>query len=114
MPLEVTDREVLTLSNPWFGKFADWSRSIDGRPQGAPVYDVTLYARLRAAELTPIYQCRYARRFEFPAWPRVSSRKRRALYRQNVSVILRNGHDGRWKLAVPTWEAGIKGALGRE
>jgi hypothetical protein len=28
-PLEVTDREVLTLSSPWFGRFGDGSRSTE-------------------------------------------------------------------------------------
>ena len=113
-PLEVTDRELLTLSNPWFGKFADWSRSIEGRPQATPVYEVTLYARLREAELTPIYQFRYAPGSSFQPGHVYLPGRGEPWYRQNVSVILRSGHDGRWHLAGPTWEAGIKRALGRE
>src|SRR5262245_2843523 len=56
-PLEATDPELLHLSDPWLGRFADWSSPPQAAPAG-PVYDLTLYAKVD--ELKAIYRLRYA------------------------------------------------------
>jgi hypothetical protein len=112
-PVEVTDEAALRLSNPWWGRFIDWNARPVDRPRETPVYDVTLHARLRSPELRPIYQFRYA--------PGTNGRrglvylpgKGEPGHRQNVSIILRSGHDGNWNPAGTDWEARIKAALGR-
>lgn len=113
-PVETTDVELLALSNPWVGKFANWGTSTQGGPQDAPVYDVTLHARLRGPESRGIYQFRYAPGPNGRPGQIYLPGKGEPWYRQNVSVILREGHDGRWHAAAPEWEAHIKRALGRD
>jgi hypothetical protein len=113
VPVEITDEETMRLSNPWYGKFIEWSASVVEAPHGTTVYDVTLHARLRASELSPIYQFRYA--------PAASGQHGRVYlpgkgepgHRQNVSIIIRRDLDGRWNLASPDWDIRMSAALSR-
>lgn len=113
-PVEITDPEFLTLSNPWVGKFADWSSASEGGPDAQLVYEVTLHSRLGRSDLRPVYRFRYA--------PEPIGRpghvylpgKEEPWYRDNVRTILRDGHDGRWHRAAPEWETRIRRAMGRE
>ncbi len=108
-PLEATDPVLLDLSNPWFGKFADWSGPPQAAPAG-PVYDLTLYARLD--ELKAIYQLRYAPGSNGSVGHVYLPGKGEAWYQRNASIILREKQEGRWYPALPEWESRIRKAMG--
>jgi len=112
-PLSITEPLALDLSNPWHGTIADWKADVAAPTGDRPVYAVTLHARLRSPEVKPIYQLRYVEgKGGAPGFVYLPSRGEPG-YRQNVSVIYREGHDGHWHLATPAWEARILRALGR-
>lgn len=112
-PAEIVDEQALRLSNPWYGGFIDWSAPAVEAPHGTVVYDVTLHARLRASELRPIYQFRYAPGASGQRGLVYLPGRGEPWYRQNVSMIIRVNRDGRWNLASPDWDARMKAALSR-
>jgi hypothetical protein len=111
-PITVTDQAALSLSNPWHGRIANWSADVAPPPKGRPVYEITLHARLRGPEVKPIYQLRYAKADGGAPGSVYLPGRGEAWYRQNVSIIYREGHDGHWHVATPAWEAAIQKALG--
>jgi hypothetical protein len=115
-PAETTDAQLLQLSNPWFGGFADWSQSLPTGPTGVPVYKVVLYARVGDSdskpELKPIYTFRYAPGQNSQPGQIYLPGKGEPEYEGNVSRILRDGHDGRWQPAKAEWESRMKAVLG--
>jgi hypothetical protein len=111
-PLSITEQLALDLSNPWHGTIADWKADAPAPAGDRPVYDIALHARLRSPEVKPIYQLRYVQGKDgAPGLVYLPGRGEPG-YRQNVSVIYREGHDGHWHLATPAWEARILRALG--
>ena len=112
-PITVADPAALSLSNPWHGRIANWSADGAPPPDGRPVYEITLHARLRGPEVKPIYQFRYVKGEGRAPGSVYLPGRGEAWYRQNVSIIYREGHDGHWHVATPAWEAAIKKALGR-
>jgi hypothetical protein len=115
-PAEATDAQLLKLSNPWDGSFAEWSQSLPTGPTGVPVYKVVLYARLGDSEskpeLRPIYAFRYAPGQNSQPGQIYLPGKGEPEYDRNVSTILREGHDGRWQPAKAEWESRMKAVLG--
>jgi hypothetical protein len=112
-PVEITDEQTLRLANPWFGTFVEWSAPAVATRDGTAVYDVTLYARLRSSELRPIYQFRYAPGANGQRGLVYLPGKGEPWHRQNLSIITRASHDGRWNPASPGWDARMKAALTR-
>jgi hypothetical protein len=110
-PFELTDQETLRLSNPWYGKFIEWSAPPVEGPQGGVVYDVALHARLRGSELRPIYRFRYAPRGSGQRGLVYLPGRGEPWHRENVGIIIRANHDGRWNLADAQWDARLKAAL---
>jgi hypothetical protein len=104
-PIELTDSLLLRLSNPWFGNFLEPNTVQERPPERSRVYLLTLYARLRGTELRPIYRFHYAPSGEGTPGLVYLPGKTDPGYRQNVSVILRPGSDGRWHRATRAWVA---------
>jgi hypothetical protein len=111
--VEITDEPTLRLANPWFGNFIEWDAPARRARHDGPVYEVTLHARLRSSELRPIYQFRYAPGATGERGLVYLPGKRDPWHRQNVSIIIRDKHDGRWNPASPDWDARMKAALMR-
>jgi hypothetical protein len=111
-PVTITDRDALRLSNPWHGNIADWKGAhVGSPPTDRSVYEITLHARMRGPEVRPIYQLRYIEgRHDQPGYVYLPGRGE-PWYRQNVSIIYREGHDGHWHAAAPEWDAHIRRAL---
>jgi hypothetical protein len=112
-PVEITDERTLRLANPWFGKFIDWSAPAVEARHDTPVYAVTLHACLGSSELRAIYQFRYAPGGNGERGLVYLPGKGEPWHRQNVSIIIRDKHDGRWNPASPNWDARMKAALVR-
>ena len=112
-PIEITDQLTLRLANPWSGGFIEWSAPTVQAPPGTAVYDVVLYARLRSPELRPIYRFRYAPGSNGQSGLVYLPGKGEPGHRQNVSIIIRDNHDGRWNPASPDWETRMKAAMTR-
>jgi len=82
-------------------------------PDDRPVYEITRYARFRGPEAKPIYQLRYVKGNRGTPGAVYLPGRGEARYRQNVSIIYREGHDGHWHVAKPAWDAAVLRALDR-
>jgi hypothetical protein len=111
---EITDSQVLALSNAWFGQFLDASRTpLNEPPKGLlGPYEVSFFADLGENNSRKVYVVYY--------YPDSQERqgliylpREGAVWRLNASTILREGRDGKWNYASPAWEALIKPALVR-
>ena len=112
-PVEITDEPTLRLANPWFGTFIEWKAPAAERRADGATYDVTLHARLRSSDLRPIYRFRYAPGANGDRGLIYLPGRGEPWHRENVSIILRDGHDGRWSVASAEWDARMKVALAR-
>jgi hypothetical protein len=113
-PLEVTDPQVLVISNVWSGQFLDSSRSpVNEAPKGLRSYEVSFYVKLAENDVRKMYVVYYypnpleKQSFiylpgEEPIWP------------LNAGTILRKGQDGKWNYASAAWEALIKPVIARD
>lgn len=108
-PLEVTDEQILNLSNVWVGQFLDGSRgSPEKSPEGLKPYELTFYVKLRDEDVRMMYVAYYypdpSAKLGYIYLPGIHE----PWYYLNVRSILRAGQDGRWNYASPAWEALIK------
>ena len=112
-PVEITDEQTLRLANPWSGKFIEGRAPAAEARHRTAIYDVVLHARLRSSELRPIYQFRYAPGAGGERGLIYLPGKGEPWHRQNVRMIIRDNHDGRWNPASSDWDARMKAALTR-
>jgi hypothetical protein len=107
-PLEITDDQILKLSNVWSGQFLDNSH---GHPEKQPErlpYEVSFYVKLNEDDLRLMYVAYY--------YPEHSTKQgqiylpghREPWYYLNTGSIIREGQDGLWNYVSPAWEALIK------
>ena len=107
-PLEITDEQILNLSNVWLGQFLDNSHGHTEKPPGRLPYELSFYVKLREDDLRLMYVAYY--------YPEPSTKQgqiylpghREPWYYLNGGTILREGQDGRCNYASPGWEALIK------
>ena len=109
-PLEVVDADALGTSNPWGGAFAEWTGGASQPVGPVVIYDITLRARLHDNNPEEIYRFRYAVAADGSGHVYLPGRGE-PWYRQNVSIILRNGQDGRWHPASGAWQAVMREAF---
>jgi hypothetical protein len=107
-PLEITDDQILNLSNVWSGQFLDNSHGHpEKRPERLP-YELSFYVKLGEDDLRLMYVAYY--------YPEPSAKQgqiylpghREPWYYLNTGAIVREGQDGRWNYASSAWEALIK------
>ncbi len=111
--LQITDPQVLALSNAWGSDFLDLSRiAADRAPQGLRPYEVTLYTKLAENDVRKACVFYY--------YPNASNERgfvylpgHGVLGSLNEGTIVRNGRDGMWNYASLRWEGLIKPAIAR-
>ena len=107
-PLEITDDQILNLSNVWSGQFLDNSHGHPEKPPERLPYELSFYVKLNEDDLRLMYVVYY--------YPEPSMKQgqiylpghREPWYYLNTGTIIRAGQDGRWNYAAPAWEAMIK------
>jgi hypothetical protein len=105
--VEVTDPQLLSMSNVFLGQFLDQSRSpLDEGPSGLKAYEVSFYVRAAENDVRKMYVVYY--------YPNVGSEQgliylpgRGAVWELNIGTII-SGGQGKWNYALPAWEALIK------
>lgn len=111
--IEITDRQVLALSNVWIGDFLDVSRTPESEaPKSLVGYEVSFFVRVAEDYVKKVYVVYY-----YP----MASNEQGFVYlpihgtarHLNAGTILREGLDGKWNYASPAWEALIKPTLDR-
>lgn len=112
-PLEITEPQILDMSNIWTGRLFDVSRDTAAdAPRGMGRYEVSLYVDesygLRKAYVI-YYRPGRAGSTGYVYLPGVGD----AWRTMNSWSILRDGRDGRWSYASPEWEARIKPLIAR-
>jgi hypothetical protein len=111
-PLEVTDDQILNLSNVWSGQFLDNSHDHPQKPPERLPYELSFYVKLSEDDVRLMYVAYY--------YPEPSSKqgqiylpgRREPWYYLNTGSIIREGRDGQWNYASPAWEALIKPLIG--
>jgi hypothetical protein len=112
-PLEITDDQILNLSNVWSGQFLDNSHGHPEKPAERLPYELSFYVKLSEDDLRLMYVAYY--------YPEPSTKqgqiylpsRREPWYYLNTGTIIRDGQDGRWNYASPAWEALIKPVIAR-
>lgn len=107
-PLEITNDQILNLSNVWSGEFLDNSHGHPEKPPERLPYELSFYVKLSEDDLRLMYVAYY--------YPELSPKqgqlylpgRREPWYYLNTGTIIRDGQDGRWNYASPAWEALIK------
>jgi DNA-binding beta-propeller fold protein YncE len=106
--VEITDPQLLAMSDVWLGQFLDGSRSpLNEGPRGLTSYEVSFYVKLAENDVRKMYVAYY--------YPNAGSEQGYiylpgggAVWELNVGTILRRGQDGKWNYALPAWEALVK------
>jgi DNA-binding beta-propeller fold protein YncE len=109
--IEVTDPQLLAMSDVWMGEFLDRSRTpLKEAPAGLQAYEVSFYVKLAENDVRKMYVAYY--------YPNVRSEQgflylpgKGSVRQLNAGTIIRNGQDGNWNYAAPAWEALIKPAI---
>lgn len=108
--IQITDIELLNLSNAWGEGFLDTSKpALKERPKVNGTYEVTFYS---GAEEDIRKTCVF---YYSPG----SSAAQGVIYLPgidaslNSGTIIRQGRDGKWSYASPAWEALIKALIAR-
>jgi hypothetical protein len=106
--VEVTDPQLLAISNVWLGQFLDSSRTpLNEAPPGLKSYEISFYLKQAENDVRKIYVAYY--------YPNVGSEQgliylpgRGPAFELNIGTIMRGVQDGKWNYASPAWEALIK------
>jgi hypothetical protein len=107
--IEITDSRILDLSSAWGGRFLDSSaRSAIAPPQVGPTYEVWFYIKSADNGVQRRYVLYYSPSEYSKKGLIYLPGKGQPWYRLNVSAILRDGNDGKWNYASPSWEELIK------
>jgi len=108
-PLEITDSQILDLSNVWMGKFIDSSRDpVPEPPRGIGPYQVSFYVRFGESDVRRKYVVYYhPRSASQPGYIYLPGHGDTWQY-LNWGTIMREKDDGKWHYALPAWETLVK------
>lgn len=106
-PIEITDPEILSRFDPWAGQFLGTGGPLEVAPaiESEEPYQIFFYLRDNSGEL----QLDYA----FDYYPNPTDERAyiylpgpvEPYYEVNTGSIIRDDSDGRWHIAMPTWDA---------
>lgn len=111
-PVEITDPQVLALSNVWSGNFLDETRTPESKPpERLPAVEVSFFIKVAENDMRKNYVA-----FYYPNSPGQQGyiylpSKGSPLWWLDAGSILRTGRDGKWSYASPAWEALVKPLL---
>lgn len=112
--IEVTDPRILDISNMWYGKFLDQSKSAAKEsPMGLRTYEVWLYIKFSENDVRRRYVLYYSPDPSTGQGYIFLPGKGQPWYWLNVSAHFQNGRDGNWSYASPAWEDLIKPVIAR-
>jgi len=111
--IEITNPQLLALSDVWRGQFLDLTRSpLTSRPSGPTSYEVSFYVKLAENNVRKMYVVYY--------YPNVRSEQgfiyippEGPLRQLNWGTIMRSALEGKWIYALPAWEALIKPVIAK-
>jgi len=108
-PLEITDPKILDLSNVWMGRFIDSDHDpVTEPPRGIGPYEISFYVKFGENDIRKKYVLYYhPRSGSQPGYIYLPGRGDTWQY-LNWSTIMREGDDGKWHYALPTWESLVK------
>ena len=108
-PIEVTDQQILDMSNVWSGQFLDLSKGTAKEPpRGLLHYEVSFYIKIADNEVRKKYVLYYyLKPSKEPGYIYLPG-KGEPWYSLNAGSILRDKQDGKWNYASPAWENLIK------
>lgn len=110
--VEITDSQVLALSDVWAGQFLDISKNPENEPpKGTAPFKVSFFVKLAGQNIRRMYVAYYYPETQKQGFLYLPGRGDD--YWLNVSTIVRRERDGKWNYASPAWETLIKLALAR-
>lgn len=112
-PIEVTDAEILALSDVWLVQFLDHRRSpVNQAPPGLLPYEISFYTKLAENDVRKTFVVYY--------YPNVGPEQgfiylpgRGPVWELNIGTIYLPELNGKWIYADPAWEALIKPVIVR-
>jgi hypothetical protein len=106
--IEVTDQQILDISNVWSGQFLDRSRGTAKEPpRGLQRYEVSFYVKWDNKVMKKYVLYYYPGRSTEPGYIYLPGRGE-TWYSLNVGAIIRNEQDGKWNYASAAWGDLIK------
>ena len=104
-PVVITDNEVLQVSPAWSSAFLDLSRPpLEEVPKVSSTYEVTLYSEIGPNDIRKTCVFFYIPGFS-AAQGLIYLPGNGTLWALNAGTIIRQGRDGKWSYASPSWEA---------
>jgi DNA-binding beta-propeller fold protein YncE len=107
-PIQITETKILESSHAWGGEFLDASRPpLAEAPKLASPYEVTLYSRIADNDIRKTCVFFYSLGSSGAAGV-IYLPDKGQIWTLNSGTIIREGRDGKWSYASPTWEALVK------
>ena len=106
-PLEITDPQILNLSNVWMGTFFDVSHDpVPEAPRGIGPYQISFYVKW-GGEVQRKYVVYYHPRLSDPGYIYLPGSGDTWQF-LNWGTVVRRGEDGKWHYALTEWEKLVK------
>ena len=112
--IEITNPQILNLSNVWTGRFIDSKRDpVNEPPRGIGPYEISFYVKFGENDIRKKYVLYYHPRSASEQGYIYFPGRGDAWQYLNWGTIMREGADGKWHYALPAWENLIKPLIAR-
>lgn len=111
--VEITDTQLLALSNVWAGNFLDSARGLaEKAPKASETYEVSFYVKFRDEDVRKVYVVYYSPNPSTEQGTIYLPGRGETWYSLNAGTITRR-QDGKWNYASRAWEDLIKPVIAR-